>query len=175
MFLAEKKLLPLFFIRNLDIQVSVWSHLKVPWDITAGLGASKSSKPSSQGTGPGIGGGGINHHHAHKHRGTGSSNWSRRYPGGARWTPTSTPSPSDQTNPSRAGSHLQPEGHRTALSPCISYRWSLRNCLAVLWASGWQREQGQIQANTPVYLVLFGCAERAEARHSLLGKIIIHN
>lgn len=57
MFLAEKKLLPLFFIRNLDIQVSVWSHLKVPWDITVGLGASKSSRPSSQGTGPGIGGG----------------------------------------------------------------------------------------------------------------------
>lgn len=116
-----------------------------PWDWVL----SRSSEPCFWGIGPGVRGVLWPSLPLHKHRGMGSSNWNNRCPRGARWTLTGTPSPSDQTNPSQTGSPLQPEGHRTALSPCISYRWSLRNCLAVLWASGWRREQGQIQANNP--------------------------
>lgn len=124
MFLAEKKLLPLFFIRNLDIQVSVWPHLKVPEDDTAGLGASMSPAPYSKGTGQGTGGGWwaeATTSHTHTTQGHGKQQLKQKVPlGCTEDTHTSTPSPIDHTNPSRTGSHPQPEGHRTALSPCIS-------------------------------------------------------
>lgn len=134
--------------------MSVWPHCKVPWDETAGLGAQQefwAVLPGQWARSEGCMAGQHGHRHAQT-QGYGKQQLKQKMPQRCtvdpHWHPVAV-WPNKPIPDGQMGSPLQPEGHRTALSPCISYRWSLRNCLAVLWASGWRREQGQIQANYP--------------------------